>query len=216
MIMDSTATLEQFGNTLYEAFVSPGVFLLSHFAAQVPTLAETLGVVDKQSGILPLILSLAVWFLLAVVAIKILQLWQNLLRIVTATCKAITFRVSLAKRNFRTALTRTLRRLIPGQSNRAVTTLEVEFDDLDLAVLRSTARLGPGFTTSAPELAGQLQLRPGMIQGSLDKLSNNKMLDCVIGSSDGFETYRLSQSGAYYMAMWLRQEREPRSQTQQR
>jgi DNA-binding MarR family transcriptional regulator len=130
--------------------------------------------------------------------------------------RAIAFRVSLTTRIFKTALTRTLRRLIPGRSNRALTTSEVEFDDLDLAVLRSTAMLGPGHMTSAPELADQLQLRPGLIQGSLDKLSDNKMLDYVISPSDGFETYRLSQSGAYYMAMWLRQEREPRSQTQQR
>lgn len=214
--MDSTATLEQFGNTLYEAFVSPGVFLLSHFAAQAPTLAETLGVVDTQSGTLPVILSLAVWCSLAVVAIKVLRLCRKLLRIVTAACNAMTFRVSLAIQNFKTALTRTLRRLMPGRSTSAVTTLEVEFDDLDLAVLRSTAKLGPGLTTSAPELAGQLKLRPGLIQSSLDKLSNNKMLDPVIGSPDRRETYRLSQSGAYYMAMCLRQAGEPRSQTPQR
>lgn len=75
----------------------------------------------------------------------------------------------------------------------------VEFDDLDLAVLRSAAARGPGFTTSAPEIAEELTLRPAQIQRSLDKLRKNKMLEYVIGSTDGFENYRLSRLGNAFM-----------------
>jgi hypothetical protein len=86
----------------------------------------------------------------------------------------------------------------------------VELDDLDMAVLRSTAACGPGFATSAPELAEQLLMRPAQIQRRLEKLSNNKMLDTVIGSTEGFDNYRVSKSGAIFISMWQRKWRRGR------
>ncbi len=209
MITDLTTILRQFGNAVYNIFVLPGDFLLSQFAAHAPRVAAKLGFVgDDQSDMLLVVLSLLIWFLLAVVVMKILRLWQNFVRISSAMIKTISFRNSLATRNLKMRLMCRLRRLIPRRSNRVDAVREVEFDDLDLAVLRSTAACGPGFTTSAPELADQLPLRPAQIQRSLDKLSSNKMLDRATGSTDGFETYRLSQSGAFLMAMlWQRKER---------
>jgi len=67
--------------------------------------------------------------------------------------------------------------------------------ELDLAVLRATAALGPGFAVSAPDLADEFTLRPAQVQRSLDKLSRKKMLDYVIGSTDGYDNYRLTESG---------------------
>ena len=208
MITDLTTILRQFGNAAYNIFVSPGNFLLSQFAAHAPRVAAKLGFVgDDQSDMLLVVLSLLIWFLLAVVVMKILRLWQNFVRISSAMIKTISFRISLATRNLKTRFMCSLRRLIPRHSNRVDAVAEVEFDDLDLAVLRSTAACGPEFTTSAAELADQFPLRPAQIQRSLDKLSSNKMLDRATGSTDGFETYRLSHSGAFFMAMWQRKER---------
>ncbi len=208
MITDLTTILLQFGNAAYNIFVLPGDFLLSQFAAHAPQVAAKLGFVgDDQSDMLLVVLSLLIWFLLAVVVMKILRLWQNFVRIASAMIKTISFRISLAIRTLKMRLMCRLRRLIPRRSNRVDVVPEVEFDDLDLAVLRSTVACRPGFTTSAPELADQFPLRPAQIQRSLDKLSSNKMLDRATGSTDGFETYRLSQSGAFFMAMWQRKER---------
>ncbi len=81
----------------------------------------------------------------------------------------------------------------------------IDFDDLDLAVLRSAAAGGPGMATSAPEVAEQFKLRPSQVQRSVDKLRRNKMLDVVIGTTDGYENVRLSPSGATFVAMWQRQ-----------
>ncbi len=82
----------------------------------------------------------------------------------------------------------------------------VEFDNLDLAVLRSAAARGPGVMLSAPQLAEQIRMRPAQVQRSLDKLSKNKMLDYVIGSTDGSDNYRLTDSGATFVGMWQRQQ----------
>ena len=208
MTTDLTTILQQVGNTIYDVFVSPGDFVLSQIAAHTPVVAATLGIVgDDRSELLLVVLSLFSWLLLAVVISKILRLGQNVVRIVGAIFRTIAFRISLTAQNLKMRLMCRLLRVIPRRSNRVDAVPEVQFDDLDLAVLRSAAACGPGFTTSAPELADQFPLRPAQIQRSLDKLSSNKMLDHATGSTDGFETYRLSQSGAFFMAMWQRKER---------
>jgi hypothetical protein len=211
MFTDVTTTLRQVANTIYDVFIWPGDFLLSLFAARAPAAIEDFGVIaDQQSVILPLLLSLLIWLLLGLLVMKVVMVivgyCQNILRIVGATIRTISFRVSLVVARIKTSLMCGLRRLIPRRSKRNATAIEVAFDDVDLAVLRSTADCGPGITTSAPELADQMNLRPGRVQDSLDKLSKNKMLEHTTGSTDGFENYRLSQSGAYYMAMWRRNE----------
>ena len=84
---------------------------------------------------------------------------------------------------------------------------EIDFDDLDLAVLRSAAARGPGLATSAPEIAEKFKLRPSQVQRSIDKLRQSRMLDTVIGTTDGYGNFRLSPSGAAFVAMWQRQNR---------
>ena len=205
---DLTPILRQVGTTIYDVFVWPGDFVLSQFAALAPAVAAKLGLVgNDQSDILPVVVALLFWFLLAVVVMKILRLWQNFVRIVSAIIRTISFRISLATRNPRMRMMCRLRRLIPRRSNGADAVPEVEFNDLDLAVLKFTAAHGPAFTTSVPDLADQFPLRPAQIQRSLDKLSSNQMLDHATGSTDGFDNYRLSESGAFFMRMWQRKER---------
>lgn len=205
MITNWLTILQDTGSTIVDIFVLPGDFVLSQFAAQAPAVTMKLGIAgDGQSIILPAILSLVLWLMLAVVVAKIVRLWQNIVRIVSAMIRTVSFRILLAARNLKTGLVCKLRLLIPRRSLSADEISEVEFDDLDLAVLRSAAARGPGFTTSAPELADQLPLRPAQIQRRLDKLNNNKMLDYVIGSTEGFDNYSLSESGIAFLAMWQR------------
>jgi DNA-binding MarR family transcriptional regulator len=59
--------------------------------------------------------------------------------------------------------------------------------------------------SSAPELAEKYKLRPTQIQRRLDKLQKNEMLCSVIGSTDGFENYRLTESGLALIAVCERQ-----------
>ncbi len=205
---DLTTTLRQVGTTIYDLFVLPGDFVMSQFAEHAPEIATKPGFVGvEHSEMLSVVVSLLIWFLLAVVVRKVVRLWQNIVRIVSATIRTASFRISLATRKLKMELMCRLRRLFPRQSSGADAVPELKLDDLDLAVLRSTAAHGPAFTTSAPELAGEFPLRPTQLQRSLDKLSNSKMLDHATDSTEGYKTYRLSQSGAYFIKMWQRQVR---------
>jgi len=205
---DLTTTLRQVGANTYDFFVLPGDFVMSQFAEHAPVVATKLGFVgDEQSAMSSVVVSLLIWILLAVAARKVVSLWQNIVRIVSAMIRTASFRISLAPRKLKMELMCRLRRLFPRQSSGAGAAPEVKLDDLDLAVLQSTAAHGPAFTTSAPELAGEFPLRPTQLQRSLDKLSNSKMLDHATDSTEGYKTYRLSQSGAYFIRLWERQVR---------
>ena len=62
-------------------------------------------------------------------------------------------------------------------------------------------------TLSAPELTGQLKLRPAQIQHRLENLMHHQMVQSVIGSTDGYENYRLTDSGLAFITMMQRQAR---------
>ena len=191
---------------IYGALLWPANFLLSQFVSQAPDLAAALGVADIESSTVLLALSLTCWTLLALIAWFCVRLWQNLARITASVVGTLSFRTSLALRSLKTQLVCRLRLLWPQPRAHTPTAIPmIEFDDLDLAVLRAAVARGPGFALSAPELAEQFSLRPAQVQRSLDKLSHNKMLDYVIGSTDGFDNYRLTDHGAAFVAMWQRQ-----------
>lgn len=195
-------TLREIGDSIYALFVLPGQFVLSWLSEFAPTAAAQLtSISDSQAPPTLILLSLLIWSLLAFATAKLWLLLQNLFRIAAAARKALAFRISLAYAMLRKRALHRLRHFVPQRATGAVASPEVDIDDLDLAVLQSAAARGPGFTTSAPELAERLTCRPAQIQRSLNKLSRNKLLDGVIGSTDGFDNYRLSESGSHYVAM---------------
>lgn len=207
MTMDWRTIPRDIGNAIYDAFVSPGDFVLSWLTAHAPSLATRLGVEgDDSSALLQAVVSLLLWILLALVMWMLVRLGQNLARTVSAIFRTLTYRISESIRSLKTRLVCKIRQLVPRRRSLNTEPVpELEFDDLDLAVLRNAAALGPGFTVSAPELAERLTLRPAQIQRSLDRLRSTKMLDYVIGSTDGFDNYRLTDYGSAFMAMLQRQ-----------
>ena len=202
MVNELLEKLHGFGSTVYEAFVMPGSFLLTQLAIHAPDLSVVLSH-GYGPAILPFMFSLVFWTILIVAGIALMRVFQNFYRMVGTVIRVTLFRISLVLGSFKTKLIFKLREFLPQRksSNDSVVPA-IEFDDLDLAVLRTVSARGPGFALSAPDLAEKFTLRPAQIQRSLDKLSMNRMLDSVIGSTDGFDNYRLTNSGAAFLAMW--------------
>jgi hypothetical protein len=86
-----------------------------------------------------------------------------------------------------------------SSTNRFPEVTDVQIDKLDLVVLKATASVGAGLATSAADLAEVVRIRPGKIQQALERLDQQKLVDRVIGATDGFQNYRLSESGAYFV-----------------
>lgn len=194
------------GSTIRNIFLLPGDFVLAQIAGWAPQLAAIPGVTAEGSAILSSsIVSLLAWSLLALLFWKMLGFGRDILRNITAVIRTFAHRSSQSMRGLKTWLVCQIRPFVPKpRSNVKVASPEVELDDLDLAVLHAALVRGPAFALSAPELADQFKLRSVQVQRSLEKLSKSRMLDQVVGSADGFENYRLTRTGAAFIAMWRR------------
>ena len=206
MVTNLLTFLENISYKAYEIVVLPGNTVVWQLTTHTPGLALKLGIDPDNPGILPVAISIAVWLMCVILFFLLRRILRDLVRIVGAIIRTIYFRLSIATGNLKTKLVRRPREMLPRRNSSG--THEdpmIEFDNLDLAVLRSASAQGPGFALSAPDLAERFRLRPAQIQRSLKKLSKNKMLDYGIGSTDGYDNYRLTDSGAAFVAMWQRQ-----------
>ena len=81
MITNWRTNLHDLGKVIYDAFLLPGDFVLSQVVAHAPSLALRLGIGGEGDGLmLPAVLSLLAWLLLAVFAWKFVRLAVKELR----------------------------------------------------------------------------------------------------------------------------------------
>jgi len=207
MINNWLTTLRAFGTLIREIYLAPGNFVLSKFAELAPFTAANWGVnTGGDSIVQAAIVSAFFWLLMSIIAWRLYRYCQSLLRNLVAVFHTAWYRGRQAAGSLKTRLVCRLREFVPRREEDGIDAVpEIDFDDLDLAVLRSAAARGPGMATSAPEIAEKFKLRPSQVQRSVEKLRRNKMLDTVIGTTDGFGNFRLSSSGATFVAMWQRQ-----------
>lgn len=206
MIAELQLVLQGIAEMLYGFLVLPGNVLLSTLTTHFPGLANGMGIEGEAGNQSQLLFtSLGLWVLFAVICWLVYRLCKDFARIGLAFFHTLLHRASQGIGNLKTALVCKLRERFPvRRSNRTSTVPTLELDDLDFAVLQTVSELGPGFTMSAPELAEKFSRRPAQIQRSLDRLFHTRMLDSAIGSTDGFDNYRLTDSGAQFVAMWQR------------
>jgi hypothetical protein len=207
MINDWLNTLRQFGELLHEIYLAPGDFMLSFFAELAPVTAADWGITySGNSNVLVAVTAGIFWLLASIIAWRLYRYCQSLLRNSIAVLRTIWFRSRQAVGGLKIRVICRFRELVPHREDGGIDAVpEIDFDELDLAVLRSAAARGPGMATSAPEVAEEFKLRPSQVQRSVEKLRRNKMLDAVIGATDGYDNFRLSPSGATFVAMWQRQ-----------
>ena len=207
MINNWLTSFRNFGALVREMFLAPGDFVLSKFAEIAPVTATNWGVAPGgDSVVLAAVVSGFFWLLMAIIAWRLYRYCQSFLRNLVAVIHTLWYRSRQAAGSLKTRVVCRLREFVPGRRDDGIDAVpEIDFDDLDLAVLRSAAARGPGLAMSAPEIAEKFKLRPSQVQRSVDKLRRNKMLDTVIGTTDGYGNFRLSTSGATFVAMWQRQ-----------
>ena len=193
-------------SSIREIYLVPGDFVLSKFAELAPLTAASWGITNSDDSIAAAaVLSGIFWLLMTFIAWRLYRYSSSLLRNIVALYHTAWYRGRQAAGSLKTRLLCRLREFVPRRRDDGIdTTPEIDFDDLDLAVLRTAAARGPGLATSAPEIAEKFKLRPSEVQRSVDKLRRNRMLDTVIGNTDGYDNFRLSPSGATFVAMWQR------------
>jgi hypothetical protein len=185
-------------------FTMPGIYLLEALTGHAPRTAASLGISNPSDSIvLVIVLSTLAWVFAVVACRGIVMLARNIYRVSESIIRTLWYRATQSAANLRTWTICRYRSLLPKQTVSSLEPIaEVQLDDFDFTVLRAAAERGPGFSTSAPELADKYSLLPSHFQKTLGNLSSNKMLTTVIGSTDGFDNYRITDYGAAYLQMW--------------
>ena len=185
-------------------FTMPGIYLLEALTVHAPGISALLGIANPSDSIaLVIVLSALAWGFAVIACWGIVMLARNFYRISEAIIRTLWHRSMQSAGNVRTWVICRYKSLSPKKTEPSPeVTPQISFDDFDFTVLRAAAERGPGFSTSAAELADKYSLRPSQFERSLGKLNSNKMLATVIGSTDGFDNYRLTDYGAAYLQMW--------------
>ncbi len=191
---------------IYHAFLIPGEAILSLIGKISPQTEEIMRI-DYGGMIYPLIFALVAWTITLIIGLWILRFLRNLAWQTSAICHTMVHWVKMSLGNLKTKLLWKYRQFFPHKERSNHIVSQEEFDKLDIAVLRTFFQKGPGIATSAPELAEKFTLRPAQIQRRLEKLSQNQMLRSVIGSTEGYDNYRLTDSGLTFITMMQRQAR---------
>jgi len=188
--------MKEIGDSIRDVFLLPGDLVML-------ALAPRLGIIANSGEfLLSVSISILLWLLLLIGVWKFVMLGRSIVRRVGVAIRARFFLL-------KTKLSRPSNLLMPkNRASNSDPEIEVEFDDLDLAVLGSARELSQGFVLSAPDVAAQLKLRPTQVQSSLEKLKINMMLERALGSTDDYENYRLTRAGAAFLAMLHRNEGE--------
>jgi DNA-binding MarR family transcriptional regulator len=182
--------------------MTPGEWLASMSILYTPSLALSLGISAEESTVLaPLILSILSWTIIALLGRRLLYSFRSLLKAVGVMFMRVKFRTLIALHSFTTKLG--FESLMWWKDSSPEEEPEkLSLNRLDLMVLKLAKAAGPGFALSAPELSDRMNLRPAQIQECLDKLSQNSLLDFTRGTTDGYENYRLNETGVYILTMW--------------
>lgn len=186
-------------------FLMPGETLIYLLSSHAPWAASLMGI-GREPVVLTIVLSTLGWILACVGAWALYRVAMNSIRLLNAIVLTATHRLVQGVGSLKTMLTCRLRRWLPKSGTSDITAYsDVQFDKIDLAVLRTAAAQGQAQLMSAPALAERFGMRPAQFQCSLQKLHSSKMIDIATRSAGGFDNYRLTDYGAAYISMHRRQ-----------
>jgi DNA-binding MarR family transcriptional regulator len=208
MISDTLNFVRAASISVLDLLVLPGHLILTELARIAPRFVSEFGISVDNNWLLYAVTCLF-WLVVVLMIRAVLNLFRNLGIRCRRYKEAIVFRLGMEWRFFRQNLGRFSNLLSRNRQEEIVEPRHVDFDPVDISVLEAIASRGPGFAVSAPDIAEQMGMRPGEIQQHLDKLTLNSMLESVLGSTDGYENFRLTPSGESYVAMLQRKSAAP-------
>jgi len=204
MIEPTLSTAGNFVSAVVQAFLLPAELILSLIGKIAPQ-AEAIITIGQGGTIAIFCIALAAWTGILVIGLLISRTCLKLTRTFSALIRIAVWHLKMSLGNLKTRLIWKYREYFPHKTKQTQSVSHAQFDDMDIALLASMSRRGPGMATSAPELAEKYKLRPAQIRDRLDRLARNHMLSSVTGSTDGDENYRLTDSGLALIAMCERQ-----------
>ena len=204
MLNQTLSTLADLANAVFRGFMLPGDFLLSAFAWVAPQFAEILTMGTGKTVVL-FVLALVGWTIIAIIGLLLSRACRRLVQQIGSLFRILLWNAKMFMGSLKTRMLWKYRKYFAHKTTQDETVSQTQFDDMDIAVLASISRGGSGVASSAAELAEKYRLRPAQVQDRLEQLARNHMLRSVTDSSDGYDNYRLTDSGLALLAMCERQ-----------
>ena len=204
MLNQTLSTLADLANAVFRGFMLPGDFLLSAFAWVAPQFAEILTIGTGKTVVL-FVLALVGWTIIAIIGLLLSRACRRLVQQIGSLFRILLWNAKMFMGSLKTKMLWKYRKYFAHKTTQDETVSQTQFDDMDIAVLASISRGGSGTVSSAPKLAQKYKLRPAQVQDRLDELAKNHMLHSVNRSTDGYDNYRLTESGLALLAMCERQ-----------
>ena len=178
-------------HTFFAVFTFPGNVLLSFVSA------ENLG--TTQFMWTSLGLSLVYWLVVLLVLFR-LRAWLRLVGVMLGRIFGdFAFRIGMHCHNLKRAFAKPINWLRQRRQSAGVESETIEFDELDMAVLKLAVKQPNGRVISAIELSEHLPVRPSQLQESLKRLRAFRLLDPAMGTTEGYENYRLTPAGVRFV-----------------
>ena len=188
---------------LYHGFFIPGDHLLSLLSAHAPRVATFLARdAAGYAGMLSGFISAVVWLGAIIVIVVVCKLIRDLDRALAAfvwrvfeglrrTARVVTRRLGIAVRCY--ALERQARLARTEVSERPMLTA------LELAVLRSHAKLPPAHLLTPSQIANAIHMRSADVEQALAALRKLSLVERTFGAGDGEDGYRLTRAGQVFL-----------------
>jgi hypothetical protein len=204
MFDQTLSSLADLANAVFRGLMLPGDFLLSAFAWLAPGAVEIL-TIGTGKAVVMFVLTMVGWTFIVVIGLLLSRACRGVARQIGSMFRILLWNAKMFMGNLKTKMLWKYREYFAHKTTQTETVSQTQFDDMDIAVLASISRSGSGKASSASKLAKKYKLRPAQIQDRLDELANNHMLHSVRGSTDGYDNYRLTESGLALLAMCERQ-----------
>ena len=204
MIDQTLSTLADLANAVFRGalLAQQEEFLVVAWIA--PHSAEILSG-GTGKAVVMFVLTLIAWTIIVIVGLLLSRACRRLAQQVGSMFRVLLWHTKNFMGSLKTKMLWKYRQYFAHKTTQAETVSQTQFDDMDIAVLASISRSGAGMASSAPDLADKYKLRPAQIQERLEQLAKNHMLRSVLGSTDGYDNYRLTDSGLALLAMCERQ-----------
>jgi hypothetical protein len=197
MEMDFIDTARTLALTVYGGITFPGEYILLHLAAWLPGLApHARGIVAGSFDPMPLLLSLLFWLLLAAAALRVMRWLRQLAVMFGNAFVAAALRIRLTKTRIKASITGMFG---THRDTAGVATGMIEFDPIDITVLRIANAQAAGFSVAAPDLVVHMKCRPAIVEESLERLTAYRLLAPTSGASEGYDCYKLTSAGATFI-----------------
>ena len=191
--------MRELGHTIIEFFLLPGNAALAAMIDAFPALGAVPWLEGgEQSLVAASLVSALAWLLLFYLLGRVLAGVTIAGRWLRGGLDAVAFRLGLLRHRFFRSLAAIVSMLSRRRRTTGIESGIVNLGRRDIEVLRTVLSQPPGIAVSAPDLAEPLGLRPAEIHGSLVRLSGYCLLETVIGSTDGFDNFRATPTGAAF------------------